>query len=107
AVALPPSPLRAADGLTVTQSGPEGEIGSAAEANEIRVVFSQPMVVLGRIPDPVVVPWFHISPKLPGAFRWSGTRTLIFTPASLDQIPFATEYTVTIDAAAQSVDGAT
>src|SRR5262245_39298070 len=39
--------------LTVVQSGPTNEVRSLSEANEIRIVFSEPMVVLGRIPDPV------------------------------------------------------
>ena len=38
--------------LTVVQSGPTNEIQNLREANEIRIVFSEPMVVLGRIPDP-------------------------------------------------------
>src|SRR3954471_22030138 len=40
----------AAQPLSVTSAGPAGEIGSLAEANEIRVRFSEPMVSLGRIP---------------------------------------------------------
>jgi hypothetical protein len=41
---------QAADKLTIVKAGPVGEIASLAEANEIRVVFSEPMVVLGKIP---------------------------------------------------------
>ena len=36
--------------LTVVSAAPDGEIASREEANEIRVVFSEPMVTLG--PDP-------------------------------------------------------
>ena len=39
--------------LTVRQSGPNGEVATLEEAREVRVVFSEPMVVLGRIPAPV------------------------------------------------------
>ena len=39
--------------LTIVSSGPTGEIAALPEANEIRIVFSEPMVTLGRIPTPV------------------------------------------------------
>lgn len=85
--------------LQVVQSGPEGEVGSREEANEVRVVFSEPMVVLGRIPQPVVVPFFRISPQVPGSFRWSGTNTLIFTPEDPGKLPYATRFEVTVEGA--------
>ena len=34
---------RAADKLTIVKAGPIGEVANLAEANEIRVVFSEPM----------------------------------------------------------------
>lgn len=95
----------AAETLRVVSAGPVGELANRAEANEIRVVFSEPMVVLGKIPNPVVAPWFRIEPAVKGTFRWSGTTTLIFTPDP--QLPFATKYTVTIDKSAKSVAGNT
>jgi uncharacterized protein YfaS (alpha-2-macroglobulin family) len=94
---------RAAEELRVTRSGPTGEIAQLQEANEIRVVFSEPMVALGRIPQPVSAPFFKMTPAVRGAFRWSGTQTLIFTPER--PLPFATRHEVTIDAAATSVAG--
>jgi hypothetical protein len=101
--------LRAAGGagpavLTVAQAGPSGEIAALGEAHEIRVVFSQPMVVLGRIPEPVAAPFFRISPPVGGSFRWSGTTTLIFTPSGA--LPFATRFTVAIASSAASISGA-
>ena len=39
--------------LAVVSAGPTGEVASLAEANEIRIVFSEPMVALGRIPSVV------------------------------------------------------
>ncbi|HEX2835537.1 MAG TPA: alpha-2-macroglobulin family protein [Thermoanaerobaculia bacterium] len=95
----------AAATLRVVTAGPVGEVASQAEANEIRAVFSEPMVVLGRIPQPVVVPFVRIEPAVKGSFRWSGTTTLIFTPEK--QLPFATEYKVTIDKSAKAVSGNT
>ena len=71
----------AANGLRIVSAGPVGEVATLAEANEIRVVFSEPMVVLGKIPTPVTAPFFKIEPAVRGMFRWSGTTTLIFTPS--------------------------
>jgi uncharacterized protein YfaS (alpha-2-macroglobulin family) len=99
------SSLPAADKLTVTRVGPVGELAQLAEANEIRVVFSEPMVVVGKIPKVVAAPFFHIAPDVKGAFRWSGTTTLIFTPDAKTPLPFATKYDVTIDDTATAVSG--
>ncbi|HUP60354.1 MAG TPA: alpha-2-macroglobulin family protein [Thermoanaerobaculia bacterium] len=96
--------IHAANGLRIVSAGPVGEVASLAEANEVRVVFSEPMVVLGKIPTPVTAPFFRIEPAVRGTFRWSGTTTLIFTP---HRLPYATEYTVTIDKSAKSVAGKT
>ncbi len=90
-------------GLRVVRSGPEGELDGIAQAKEIRIVFSEPMVALGKIPTPVAAPFFQIEPPVPGAFRWSGTTTLIFTPAA--KLPFATKYSVTVAASAAAVSG--
>jgi len=90
--------------LQVVQYGPEGEIATLTEANEIRVTFSEPMVTLGRIPSPVKAPFFHTSPAISGTFRWSGTKTLIFTPDPRKPLPFATKFTVTVDEAAVSIN---
>ena len=92
--------------LRVVSAGPVGEVASMAEANEIRVVFSEPMVELGRIPRQVTAPFFRIDPPVKGTFRWSGTTTLIFTP-DRDALPYAREFTVTIAATARSVAGNT
>src|SRR5687768_13968629 len=76
--------------LTVVGAGPDGEIATLEEANEIRVVFSEPMVRLGRIPSPVAAPFFRLTPAIAGTFRWSGTTTLIFTPDAKRPLPFGT-----------------
>ncbi|MEA2463819.1 MAG: alpha-2-macroglobulin, partial [Acidobacteriota bacterium] len=97
--------LSAADGLRVVSAGPVGETATLAEANEIRVVFSEPMVALGKIPQPVTAPFFRIEPAVKGTFRWSGTTTLIFTPAA--SLPYASEFSVTVDKSAKAVSGHT
>ena len=82
--------------VSVVKAGPIGELATLAEANEIRVVFSAPMVAVGKIPKNLTIPWFHLTPAVKGTFRWSGTTTLIFTPEQ--QLPYATKYDVAIDA---------
>ncbi|HVD91607.1 MAG TPA: Ig-like domain-containing protein, partial [Vicinamibacterales bacterium] len=91
--------------LRVVSAGPTGEIRKADEGNEIRVVFSEPMVPLGRISQKLKPAFFHITPDVPGVFRWSGTTILILTPAR--RLPLATRYDVTIDAAAAAISGRT
>src|SRR5260370_36581037 len=81
--------VRAADKLTIVKAGPVGEIASLAEANEIRVVFSEPMVVLAKIPKVVTAPFFHISPAGNGPFLLSGPTAFIFTPVAKTQRPFS------------------
>ena len=109
---LVPAPLAAQTAgtgrrLTVVSAGPTGEVASLAEANEIRIVFSEPMVALGRIPAVVRPPYVTIAPAIPGAFRWSGTTILIFTPDAKTPLPFATRYDVTVDGSATAVSGRT
>src|SRR5437867_10716660 len=82
-------------GLTIVRTAPQGEVASLAEANEIRVVFSEPMVTLGRIPADVRPAFFKISPAVSGTFRWSGTTLLIFTPDQKHPLAYATNYQVT------------
>src|SRR5215475_3916718 len=95
----------APDALTIVSAGPNGEAASLVEANEIRIVFSEPMVALGKIPPVVRAPFFKITPAVRGTFRWSGTTILIFTPDHVDRLPYATRYTVTIDTTAKAISG--
>ncbi len=91
--------------LRVLNRGPEGELRQLTDANEIRVVFSEPMVPLGRIPSNPTPEWIQITPSIPGVFRWSGTTILIFTPDPATPLPSATPYRVRIDGAATAVSG--
>ena len=101
-VPVPSSAQQPAGNLTVVSSGPVGEVASLAEANEIRIVFSEPMVVLGRIPQPVTVPFVTIRPAIGGTYRWSGTTILIFTPDPARKLPYATQYEVTVELGSDS-----
>src|SRR5215471_14828720 len=93
---LSASGLLAQTTLTVTSAQPNGEIGSLAQANEIRIRFSEPMVTLGRIPDQVTAPFFNVRPAIKGSFRWADPAT---------PLPFATRFDVTIAADATAVSG--
>jgi alpha-2-macroglobulin len=103
------SPISAAgeadQALTIVSAKPTGEIANLAQANEIRIIFSEPMVALGRIPQPVLAPFFTITPAVAGTFRWSGTTILIFTPEEHRPLPFATRFDVTIDTRATATSG--
>src|SRR5262245_41716225 len=98
---------RAGSALTIVNAGPKGELAKLTEGLEVRVVFSEPMVSLGRIPDNLRPAFFKISPAIPGTFRWSGTTILIFTPDPKRPLPYATTYTVTIDTGATALSGRT
>src|SRR4051794_3640309 len=96
-----PSPPRTP--LKVVSAGPNGEVRATEEANEIRVVFSEPMVTLAAVPPRLKPAFFHITPAVTGTYRWSGTTILILTPAR--RLPLATKYAVTIDAGTAAVSG--
>ncbi len=91
--------------VRVLEAGPVGPLGQLSEANEIRLVFSEPMVALGRVPSNPQIPWASITPRVPGQFRWSGTTILIFTPDSAAPLPYATTFVVNVDASATSASG--
>jgi uncharacterized protein YfaS (alpha-2-macroglobulin family) len=98
---------RPSGALTVVSVGPQGEIADLAEAREIRIVFSEPMVPLGQIPPRVQPSFVRFSPAIAGTFRWSGTTILTFTPEPKRPLPFATTYQITIDRTATAVSGRT
>jgi uncharacterized protein YfaS (alpha-2-macroglobulin family) len=105
AVCTPEAPAfaqsgRAQPGISVVQTAPTGEMASIAEANEIRIVFSEPMVTLGRIPARIQPDFIKTKPAIAGTFRWSGTTILILTPDTKRPLTYATTYQVTIAGAA-------
>jgi alpha-2-macroglobulin len=100
-----PAQAQSLPALTVVRTGPNGPLEQHADANEIRIVFSEPMVTVGRIPAVVTAPFVSIAPVTAGTFRWSGTTTLIFTPDPKRPLPYATAYTVTVNTTATAVSG--
>jgi len=97
--------LHAQTPLAINSAQPNGEIGSLAQANEIRIRFSEAMVPLGRIPDEVTAPFFTVRPAIRGSFRWAGPTILVFTPDPAVRLPFATRFDVTIAPTATAVSG--
>ena len=91
--------------LRVLSAAPSGVIEQLSDAAEVRVIFSESMVPLGRVPANPDVTWATITPALKGSFRWSGTTILIFTPDPATPLPYATRYTLSISAAATSAAG--
>jgi uncharacterized protein YfaS (alpha-2-macroglobulin family) len=91
--------------LTIVRAAPNATLAQLTEANEIRIVFSEPMIALGRVPQPVTAPFVRIEPALKGSYHWSGTTILIFTPDRTDPPAYATSYTVTVDRSARAQSG--
>ena len=93
--------------LQVLRMQPEG---SVSVAPFVSITFSQPMVAVGTVgqSSAVKVP-ATISPALPGHWEWLGTSTLRWRgdSTSVDRLPMATRFTVTVPAGTRSVTGGT
>ncbi|MEM8484163.1 MAG: Ig-like domain-containing protein [Bacteroidota bacterium] len=81
---------------------PSGTLMRLQPNQSISITFSQPMVALGAN-APAVVPEFSIEPAINGTFRWDGTHTLVFQPAT--PLPMATGYEVSLAPGMQAVSG--
>src|SRR5262249_45098617 len=88
--------------LRVVSTGPGGEIASVDEASEIRVVFSEPMVTLGRAPR-VKPASFARTPVVGGPYRGPATPILFSPPPK--RRPPAPRYAVTTAAGATAGSG--
>ena len=90
--------------LAVQSATPSGELTNAGDANEIRILFSEPMVALGGVltglPD-----WLSITPAVRANCYWSGTRTLIVSVDPDEPLPLATRFVVRVAASARSMAG--
>ena len=97
-----PPPKRAAN-IAVERRRPEGEVGNVPR---VSITFSRPVApltsadALGPNESP-----FILEPKVPGAWRWLSTRTLVFEP-NASRLPMATEYRVQSRAGWAASDGA-
>ncbi len=100
--AFPPPPGDAApaveDGpLTILRHAPEGDVPIAPH---LTVTFSQPMVSITSQDESAKMVPVALSPEVEGRWRWLGTKTVIFEPAS--RFPMATEFRVTTPAGTTS-----
>ena len=91
--------------LTVLRMQPQGDV---AVAPFVSITFNQPMVpvsTIGQLSGADVPA--RISPAIPGHWDWIGTSTLRFTADSttVDRLPMATRFTVTVPAGTSSTTG--
>ncbi|TVP76712.1 MAG: hypothetical protein EA352_05125 [Gemmatimonadales bacterium] len=98
-----PPAVESPDGpLTVLRASPDGPVPIAGQ---LSVTFDRPMVAVGSHDDAVLESTpVRLSPQVPGAWRWVGTRTLVFEPEA-PRLPMATEFTARIDAGTRAADG--
>ena len=89
----------------VVDYGPEGELPSEIKKPSIYVVFSQPVVPLSRLGEPIKddAKLFAIEPGLSGIYRWYGTRLLSFEPDA-ENMP-QHKYSVTVSDKIKSLGG--
>lgn len=91
--------------LEVLRHQPDGAVEVAPF---VSVTFNQPMVPVGTVDalEAEEVP-VEVSPDLDGRWRWLGTRTLRFenTAETIDRLPAATEFAVTVPAGTESAAG--
>lgn len=87
--------------VAVVVARPQGEVrGTQRPA----VTFNKPLVALGDI-EATAPPPLTIDPPVSGTWRWIGSASVEFAPTS--DLPWATEFTVTIPAGLKAVDGST
>ncbi|QQO10533.1 alpha-2-macroglobulin family protein [Breznakiella homolactica] len=93
------------DPFTVTDFGPLGELPHEIKNPSIYAVFSQPVVPLAKLGEPIRedAGVFTIDPPLKGVYRWYGSKLLSFEPdeAVLPQH----RYTVTVSDRLRSLGG--
>ena len=90
--------------LTVQSASPSGEVTQTVDANEIRIVFSEPMVGLGG-PVTTAPDWLSVQPAMRANYYWSGTRTLIVSVDPDAPLPLATRFVVRVAGSARSAAG--
>jgi alpha-2-macroglobulin len=85
--------------VAVVAARPQGPTrGDARPA----ITFNKPLVALGDR-DAAAPPAVRITPPLPGTWRWIGSSSIELHPEG--DIPWATRFTVTVDAGLTAVDG--
>jgi len=89
----------------IVDYGPRDVLPSEIKKPSIFVVFSQPVVPLAKLGDPIKedAGYFKIQPPLKGTYRWYGTRLLSFEPES-ESMP-QQEYKITVSDKIKSLGG--
>jgi uncharacterized protein YfaS (alpha-2-macroglobulin family) len=88
--------------LNVTFANPADQTAAPHEAEQIVVMFDHPMVPLEELPEGEGPAMLTISPKVPGKYRWLGSKAMTFTPSK--RFPYSQEITITIPAGIRSLD---
>ncbi len=96
------APIVESGPLTVLRRAPEGEVPMAPH---LSVTFSRPMVAVTSQAEAAKTVPVKLTPEPKGAWRWLGTKTLVFEPSP--RFPMATRYTAEIPAGARGPDGST
>lgn len=88
--------------LEVARFAPDGEVPMAPQ---VSITFNDPMVAVGSHADSIKdgVP-VELTPKVPGKWRWVGTKTLLFEPDA-PRLPMATEFKLVVKDGVESING--
>ncbi len=91
--------------FTINAFGPQDELPSEVRRPSIYAVFSQPVVPLAKLGEPLTedAGFFNITPALKGVYRWYGSKLLSFEP-DMDSLP-QQSYTITVSDAIKSLGG--
>jgi len=102
-------PARTRGPFAVVYAAPRGHVADRRQPG-VTVLFSRGMRSVD-MPDDAGVPQIgvrtqaHGGQPVPGTWRWTGTRGLLFTPAG--ELPGGSDFVVTVPAGTRSLDGAT
>ena len=101
------APLLESDGpLRIIDYGPVEELPSEVHYPEVYVLFSQPMVPLAKLGEPMRdSSVFSIDPPLEGVYRWRGSRLLVFQAE--EKIISQRLYRVAVSSSLSSLGGKT
>ena len=90
--------------LRVLSASPIGVLQAIESNFALAITFSVPMTPLGE-QTPISPNQITLDPAAPGTLRWEGTQTLVFQPST--PLVGSTQYTATLAAGIQSLDGQT
>ncbi len=88
--------------LQIVQATPSGDISIGDLKKEIAVVFNHPVVPLAKL-DTETKGVFTIQPKIPGQYRWYGSRVCAFVPKSA--FTAGTTYRVEVPGGTRALNG--